>query len=326
MNNSQQKTIVSVTMITYNHENYIKQAIEGVLMQVCDFGVELIVADDGSNDTTEAIVKEVISNHPNGHWIKYVKHPVNKGMINNFVWSQKQAKGKYIALCEGDDYWTDSLKLQKQVDFMEDNEDCSMCYHSVQHVFMTENKLEKTVSLKTIENLKFTSEEFIKSKYARTVTLLIRLSVFQNYPKWMLESPIGDYPLQMLCALRGNIGYIGGEPMAVYRVGVSGSTNHGRFGSKEEQKAWMRKRLFNYKKSRDLFNQNSGFKYNQIIQQQKQKFSFGMLYNGLDIFNRLEMLKLYKEYIPHPLKMNRVYFRFWIRFFMGAKLYKSLKK
>ncbi|MGO3184223.1 MAG: glycosyltransferase family 2 protein [Aequorivita sp.] len=326
MNHSQQKTIVSVTMITYNQENYIREAIEGVLMQVCDFGVELILSDDGSNDNTEAIVSNIIDNHPNGHWINYVKHSANKGMINNFLWSLSQAKGKYIALCEGDDYWTDPRKLQKQVDFMEENSDCSMCYHSVRHSFMTNNMVDQIVGPKSSVNIKYTSKEFIKSKYARTVTLLIKTSVFNNAPTWMLDSPIGDYPLQMLCALRGNIGYIGGNPMAVYRVGVPGSTNHGRFGSKEEQKKWMRKRLYNYKKSRDLFNKNSDLEYHDIIKEQKQQFSFAMLYQGLDNFSRLEMLKLYIEYIPFPLKMERKYFRFWIRFLLGPKLYKSLKK
>lgn len=321
-----QNTKVSVIIITYNQESHIKQAVEGVLMQVCDFDIELILGDDGSLDETETLVKDIIKNHPNGHWIKYVKHVVNKGMIKNFMWSLNHAKGQYIAICEGDDYWTHPLKLQKQVDFMVNNPDCSMCYHSVRHVFMTENMKDKTVGPKSSVNVKYNSEDYIKSKYARTVSLLIRSSVFQNVPKWTFDSPIGDYPLQMLCALRGNIGYIGGEPMAVYRVGVSGSTNHGRFGTKEEQKRWMRKRLYNNKKSRDLFNKNSGYKYHQIIKHQKQKFSFGMLDQGLTNFNRFEMLKLYKEYIPYPIKLERKYFRFWFRFLIGAKLYDSFKK
>ncbi|WP_245574878.1 glycosyltransferase [Aequorivita capsosiphonis] len=313
-------------MITYNQESYIKQAIEGVLMQVCDFGVELIISDDNSNDTTKEIVSDIIKDHPNGHWIKYVKHSNNLGMIKNFLFSLNGAKGKYIALCEGDDYWTNPSKLQEQVDFMDINNDCSMCYHSVRHRYMTNNMVDRIVGPKSSVNIKYTSEEFIKNKYARTVSLLIRSSVFQKVPKWPLDSPIGDYPLQMLCALQGNIGYIGGEPMAVYRVGVSGSTNNGRFGTKEEQKRWMRKRLYNNKKSRDLFNENSDYKYHQIIKEQKQKFSFGMLDQGLTNFNRFEMLKLYKEYIPYPIKLERKYFRFWFRFLIGPKLFDSFKK
>ena len=119
-------TLVSVVMITYNHEKYIQQAIEGVLMQKINFHIELIIADDTSPDQTENIVKKIIVEHPNGHWIKYTKHKFNKGVSKNFTWALKQAKGKYIALCEGDDYWTDPLKLQKQVDFLEENENIGL--------------------------------------------------------------------------------------------------------------------------------------------------------------------------------------------------------
>ena len=117
------KPIVSVVMITYNHEKYIQQAVEGVLMQQTDFPIELIIADDASPDQTEKIVTTIKKKHPNGNWIKYTRHLQNKGMTENFMWALGQAQGKYIALCEGDDYWTDPYKLQKQVDFLEANEE-----------------------------------------------------------------------------------------------------------------------------------------------------------------------------------------------------------
>lgn len=120
---------VSVIMITYGHEKYIEEAIESVLMQECDFEVELIVANDCSPDGTDFVVNNIIQNHSKSSWIKYTKHPQNKGMIPNFTWAVKQCKGKYIAICEGDDYWTDPLKLQKQVDFLEDNSEYTFCVH-----------------------------------------------------------------------------------------------------------------------------------------------------------------------------------------------------
>ncbi|WP_222165298.1 glycosyltransferase family 2 protein [Edaphocola aurantiacus] len=121
--------VVSVVMITYGHEHYIRQAIEGVLMQECNFKINLIIAEDHSPDNTAAVVKEIISSHPRGHWIEYTRHESNKGMMPNFVWALKQATGKYIAICEGDDYWTDPYKLQKQVDFLDENEDFVLCSH-----------------------------------------------------------------------------------------------------------------------------------------------------------------------------------------------------
>ena len=107
-------------MITYEHEQYLTDAINGVLMQECDFGVELIIADDCSPDCTKEIV-EGFRNHRNYHWIKYTRHSENKGVMANFVWALKQAKGKYIALCEGDDFWIEPLKLNKQVSFLSQN-------------------------------------------------------------------------------------------------------------------------------------------------------------------------------------------------------------
>jgi glycosyltransferase involved in cell wall biosynthesis len=115
------KLMVSVDMITYKHEAYIAQAIEGVLMQETNFEYDLIIADDCSPDKTEEIVKNIIATHPKGHIIKYFRHEKNIGMNQNGLFAVQQCKGKYIAICEGDDYWTDPLKLQKQVDFLEAN-------------------------------------------------------------------------------------------------------------------------------------------------------------------------------------------------------------
>lgn len=123
------KPLVSVVMITYAHENFIEQAINGVLMQECDFDVELIIANDYSPDKTDEVIKDIIKNHPKASWIKYIKHKQNIGMMPNFIFALKQAQGKYLALCEGDDYWTDPLKLQKQVDFLEEKEEYVICGH-----------------------------------------------------------------------------------------------------------------------------------------------------------------------------------------------------
>lgn len=122
--------LVSVVMITYGHEQFIREAIEGVLMQETDFKVELIIADDNSPDDTESVVTKIINSHTNGHLIKYTKHKKNKGMTANFIWALEACKGNYIALCEGDDYWTDIKKLQKQVDFLERNPKYIMTGHN----------------------------------------------------------------------------------------------------------------------------------------------------------------------------------------------------
>ena len=117
---------VSVVMITYNHEKFIKEALESIFSQKTNFHYELIISNDCSTDNTDEVIKKIIDKNENGSLINYTNHHKNKGMIPNFLWSIQQAKGKYIALCEGDDYWVDPYKLQKQVDFLEANPDYSI--------------------------------------------------------------------------------------------------------------------------------------------------------------------------------------------------------
>lgn len=120
----------SVVMITYNHEKYIKQAIEGVLIQETDFDIELIISNDASTDKTDEIIENCIKDYQGNITIKYHNQKNNKGALQNWTWTLEQVKGKYIAICEGDDYWTDPLKLQKQVDFLEKNEEYVVCSHN----------------------------------------------------------------------------------------------------------------------------------------------------------------------------------------------------
>ncbi|MDN3725280.1 glycosyltransferase family 2 protein [Aequorivita sp. SDUM287046] len=119
--------LVSVCMITYNHEKYIAEAIHGVLMQKTDFKIEFIIANDASTDETHTLIDQLAID-TNKITINYINHPANIGMMSNFVFALEQCRGKYIALCEGDDYWTDPLKLQKQVGFLETNDDYSICW------------------------------------------------------------------------------------------------------------------------------------------------------------------------------------------------------
>ena len=130
---SNKNIMVSICCITYNHENFIRDAIEGFLMQQTNFDYEIIIANDCSPDNTDSFVKKYINNHPKGKLIKYFRHDKNIGVMPNFIFALKQCTGKYIALCEGDDYWTDPYKLQKQVDFLEANLDYTICFHLVEN-------------------------------------------------------------------------------------------------------------------------------------------------------------------------------------------------
>ena len=120
--------LVSVCIITYNHEKFIAQNLESVLMQKTNFPIEIVIAEDCSTDNTRTIIKEYQDKYPD--MIRPIFHNKNVGAISNARdYAIPQCTGKYIALCEGDDYWSDPEKLQKQVDFLENNSAYTFCTH-----------------------------------------------------------------------------------------------------------------------------------------------------------------------------------------------------
>jgi glycosyltransferase involved in cell wall biosynthesis len=207
---------VSVCMITYAHENYIQEAIIGVLMQECNFEIEIIVADDNSPDKTENVIKS-FSNHPKYRFIKYVKHKKNKGMISNFKWASEQCTGEYIALCEGDDYWTDPLKLQKQVDFLETNDKYSFCFHDNKILDENTGKIGLRVGKRKIDYIVDLKSVIIENNISTASLVFRNILDFDNLPIWFSATTKGDYGLIVLLAERGFGKYIP-EPMSVYRV------------------------------------------------------------------------------------------------------------
>lgn len=122
--------LVSVSTIVYNHVRFLRQCIESVLTQQTNFAIEYLIHDDCSTDGSQDIIREYAEKYPD--IIKPVFETENQyskgGPWGSAVWNYPRAKGKYIALCEGDDFWTDPLKLQKQVDFMESHPEYSVCF------------------------------------------------------------------------------------------------------------------------------------------------------------------------------------------------------
>src|SRR6185312_7655388 len=123
---------VSVFMITYNHENYIRQAIESIVGQVAGVRFELVIGEDCSKDNTRAICAEYSVKYPD--LVRLLPSDRNYGPMGNTVRTLAACTGEYVAMCEGDDYWIDNLKLQKQVDFLDSHPDYSMCFTDVELV------------------------------------------------------------------------------------------------------------------------------------------------------------------------------------------------
>lgn len=201
-------------MITYNHQNYLKQTIEAILNQNTTFDFELIIANDNSPDETSLLVNTIITNHKKGGYIRFLDNPINIGMMPNFANALSKCKGKYIALCEGDDYWTDENKLQKQVDFLEKNADYAITFHKA--LVEVEGKL--TDDFITIEPKETTTIlDLARGNYIHTCTVMYRNNLFAKFPKYFYKSPVGDYFLHMLNSQFGKIYYMN-DIMAVYRV------------------------------------------------------------------------------------------------------------
>lgn len=183
--------LVSVIMITYGHDKYIDKAIRGVLMQKCKFDVELIITNDCSPDSTDDIVNEIINSHENKSWIKYTRHSTNKGAAGNSIWTFKQAKGKYIAICEGDDYWTDPNKLQKQVDFLNNNNDFSICFTDYKVLYENTKNIFYPDLIKKYKNKSiFNQSNIILSNFIPTATVM-----FRNQKEVFTRLELSLYPL-----------------------------------------------------------------------------------------------------------------------------------
>lgn len=188
MESGKSNILVSIVCITYNHEPYLRQALEGFLMQETDFPVEIILAEDCSMDGTRKICEEYVARYPEK--IRYIYRDHNVGYNENEYEAMCAAKGKYIAYCEGDDYWTDSLKLHKQVDFLESHPEYAVCWHRCKHRNV-ETKEEKNdacgkILLNGAEGVDIDLDTYFAGWYTQPLTMVYRknaldLSLYHHY-------------------------------------------------------------------------------------------------------------------------------------------------
>jgi len=168
-------------MITYNHEKFIAQALDSILMQKTNFRYEIVVGEDCSTDLTRAIVLEYQQKYPEK--FKLLLHEKNIGMTANVIETLNACSGKYIALCEGDDYWTDPLKLQKQVDFLEKNEEYILvCNNSLTIYDQDDSRKNYSISV-TLQDFDFSIRELMISNFnpITTLTAMFRNNLMSNY-------------------------------------------------------------------------------------------------------------------------------------------------
>ena len=218
---------VTIRCITYNQKDYIRQCLDGFVMQRTNFRFEAIVHDDASTDGTDEIVCEYAEKYPD--IIKpifetenqYSKHDGSLGRIMN-----ANTRGKYVAICEGDDYWTDPLKLQKQADFLDANPQCSLTYHACKNVFSTPCKVNSL----TGENVKdfYSDVDFVIHYPFQTATVMYRKEILDSdlYKKAQaIGCVFGDVLLYFSASRFGTIEGVN-EKMSVYRCHEGSVSQH----------------------------------------------------------------------------------------------------
>jgi glycosyltransferase involved in cell wall biosynthesis len=204
--------LVTACIITYNQRKFIDKCIEGALSQKANFEIDVIVNDDNSTDGTSDIVESYRSKS-NGR-LTYFKNECNLGMIGNWKASIKRCKTKYIALCEGDDYWCNDDKLKMQIEFLEKNSEYSICCHNVYE--LADNDEALTLKEQPSANISNTIVDLAKGNFISTPSVVFRNNLIEEFPDWFDDSPVADYVLHMLNAKNGKIQSLS-TPMAVYR-------------------------------------------------------------------------------------------------------------
>jgi glycosyltransferase involved in cell wall biosynthesis len=190
-------------MVTYNHERFITRAVESVLMQETTFRYDLVIGEDFSSDRTRTIVGDFQRQYPS--IIRLLLSDENHGGMVNFVQTLRDCQGSYIALLDGDDYWTSRSKLQKQADFLDNHPDYAMCYHDVLTFHEDERLESRTISAKR-QRISTLADLLLVSPPSCSV--MFRRGLFVDFPNWFHTLEIGDWPLHILNAQSGRIGYI----------------------------------------------------------------------------------------------------------------------
>lgn len=204
---------VTAVVITYNHERFIAQALDGILMQEADFSYEIVVSEDCSTDSTREILVEYRDRHPDR--IRLLLSPENECTNEVLSRAVDAARGKYVTLLDGDDYWTDPAKLARQVAFMEAHPGHSTCFHNARIAYDDGRRdaLHNAPDQRTL----LTIEDLWDRNPIATCSVMFRGGLIQKWPKWYRDLRYGDWPLHLLHAEHGAIGYLD-EAMAVYRV------------------------------------------------------------------------------------------------------------
>ena len=222
---------VGVSVLTYNHAPYIAETLTAILGQKLDYPIVVHVSDDGSTDGTVEILRKFEKKHPAILNVHFQEQRL--GMKANFMWTINRCRSKYIALCDGDDLWTDPKKLQKQVDQLEKNPDASTCFHVAEVLNRNGNQIVSVPRPHQLKKTVYTADDLVKfESFFATSSIMFRRPTTDIFPDWFkhLSNQV-DFPLNMINALRGPLILIN-ETMSIYRSN-SGVSSYSARDTKE---------------------------------------------------------------------------------------------
>lgn len=296
----QHEIMVSICCITYNHEKYIAKAIESFLMQETDFEFEILIHDDASRDSTQKIIKEYSDKYEQIKPILQQENQLSKGISALREYLFPNAKGKYIALCEGDDYWIDPHKLQRQVDYMESNPDCTLVFHNAIIVNTNEQIIKQSFLPKNsfyadyFEDKEriYSCEDMILLDFAPTNSMLFRTINVRNLPPYFDNGVCGDLPMRLYTSSLGYAYYFP-EKMSAYRKGVEGSASQRAVENYESRI----KVLWGHLKILNDFNKSTAYKYDNAISKAKDLkiFSHYYMLGTICVCNSKEYKKILRK-------------------------------
>lgn len=212
---------VSVVVTSYNHEKYIRQCLDSVLAQKGDFEMEIILGDDCSTDGTGQVLEECQEKYP--QIIQRLQNEKNLGIAKNLKRCLEACTGKYIAICEGDDYWTSDGKIQRQMQLLETHPDYSMCFSALTLYYEQEGKYSPHNDQVKFPRDELTIEDLIAVNYIGNFSCcMYRTSVVQKLPDSLFKMQMADWLFNMACSETGKIGFIR-EPLSVYRIHAKGA-------------------------------------------------------------------------------------------------------
>lgn len=208
---------VSVCLITYRHERYIEQAVRSVLKQETSFPVEIVVGEDASPDRTANVLQRLDHEYPGR--LTLVLRKENLGMHLNARDTFARCRGEFVAFLEGDDYWTDSHKLQRQVEALDQHPEWGGCFHPAEYVDSNCKPLGQRHPPTRLEPITF--DDLCRRNWVQTCSLMIRKAAVPNIPDWVQLLPIADWAICLIATTYGPLGMLP-ECMACYRVHLGG--------------------------------------------------------------------------------------------------------